>query len=100
MISFAMPLRNAEEPVAGSLDEAKTHPRYLVRNTIHEVGRIEKYSRNVFLYLRRKDVEQRLPGFGVVCGAQGFECLVCRGVGVECDIEAGVVALTRVPKGK
>src|SRR3989344_8046697 len=61
LIGLSVPLRQREEAVVGCLDEAKIYPCNIVRDTIHEIGRIEKYGRNVLVELRNKCREQLAP---------------------------------------
>src|SRR3989344_4033340 len=99
-ICFFVPERHTQKSVAGSLDESELDPRDIVRDTIHEIGRIEKYGGHVFFEFGEEGGDERLAPLRLARLAELCKRFVRRSVGIAGDVEAGVVALRAVPKSK
>src|SRR3989344_2274974 len=99
-ICFFVPERHTQKSVAGSLDESELDPRDIVRDTIHEIGRIEKYGGYVLFEFGEEGGDERLAPLRLARLAELCKRFVCRRVGITGDVEAGVVALRAVPKRK
>ena len=95
-----MPIGNAQKPVTWRFYKAHVETLQVSRYNIHEIGRIEKYGRDVGLQLRFKLRVQLCARGVVVGGAQLLQNVVGGRVGVERDVKPRVGALARVPKRK
>src|SRR3989338_8019800 len=83
---------------SGRLDEAEVNPCDFVRDTIHEIRRVEKYRRYILIELDKKVSEYLAALLFVGSDAHRFECFVRLAVGVAGDVEPGVIALAGVPE--
>src|SRR5579862_6569316 len=93
IIRFGVPLLHREEAVAGRFNKSEAQALDIVRYNIHEIGRIEKYRRNVLLELGVELRIQLSAARRVGGGAQLLKQLVSGRVGVLRDVKAGVEPL-------
>ena len=89
-----IPLFNVEEAFSGNSDVAETEALEFFRRNVEEIRGIDEDGRDVILnFLFEGGVLARAVAVGQSVGSHVFQNLVGLAVGVERDVEAGVISL-------